>query len=183
MKRRIFLAGPLLLLAARTRAADAFPEVTPGHALQFPQGYGSHPAFRNEWWYITGWLEDASRNPSGFQITFFRNRPGVADDSTSAFAPRQLLFAHAAIADPRLGRLRHDERAAREGFDLAGAREGTTDVWIGEWSLKLTDDAYAARIVARDFGLDLQFTPTQPVLLEGDAGVSRKGPLTSQASY
>ena len=37
----------------------------------------------------------------GVQITFFRNRPGVAEDSASRFAPPQLLFAHAAIADPR----------------------------------------------------------------------------------
>jgi predicted secreted hydrolase len=182
MKRRAFIASPLLLLAPRT-SAEPFPAVTPGHPLQFPQDYGSHPAFRNEWWYITGWLEDASHNAFGFQITFFRNRPGVAEESKSAFAPRQLLFAHAAIADPRLGRLRHDERSAREGFELAVAREGTTDVWIGDWSLKRIDNAYRTQISARDFAFDLDFTPTQPVLLEGDAGVSRKGPLPTQASY
>src|ERR1043166_776651 len=139
MRRRTLIVSPLVLLALQGRAAEPFPEVTPGHALQFPQDYGSHPAFRNEWWYITGWLEDASHHAFGFQITFFRNRPGFADENPSAFAPRQLLFAHAAIADPRLGRLRHDERAAREGFDLAVAREGTTDVRIGDWSLKRID--------------------------------------------
>ena len=46
MRRRVLLASPLLLLAARARAADAYPEVMAGHALQFPQDYGSHPAFR-----------------------------------------------------------------------------------------------------------------------------------------
>ena len=205
MKRRAFLASPLVAAPFIVRppralaAAEPFPEVTPGHALQFPQDYGSHPAFRNEWWYITGWLEDAAHNPFGFQITFFRNRPGIAEDAKSAFAPRQLLFAHAAIADPRVGRLRHDQRAAREGFDLATAREGTTDVWIGDWSLKRVDavnrrgvDAgnqnevertYRARIAARDFGFDLELMPTQPMLLEGDAGISHKGPLPTQASY
>ncbi|HZI84527.1 MAG TPA: lipocalin-like domain-containing protein [Casimicrobiaceae bacterium] len=183
MKRRAFFLAPLLLLGPRARAADPFPEVTPGHALQFPQDFGSHAAFRNEWWYITGWLEDASHNASGFQITFFRNRPGIADESSSAFAPRQLLFAHAAIADPRLGHLRHDERAAREGFGLAAAREETTDVWIGDWSLRRVEDGYRAQIAAHDFGFDLHFTPTQAVLPEGEAGVSRKGPLAAQASY
>src|SRR5438552_2720027 len=183
MKRRVFLASPLLLLAPAARSGDDFPEVIAGRRLQFPQDYGSHPAFRNEWWYVTGWLEDAAHHASGFQITFFRNRPGVAEDIASGFAPRQLLFAHAAFADPRLGRLRHDARAAREGFDLAGARPGATDVWIGDWSLKLVDEAYTARIAARDFGLDFRFKPTQSVLLEGDAGVSRKGPLPAQASY
>ena len=157
--------------------------MTAGRPLQFPQDYGSHPAFRNEWWYVTGWVDDASGNAAGFQVTFFRNRPRVAEDNPSRFAPRQLLFAHAALADPRYGRLRHDQRAARAGFDIAAAHEGTTDVWIGDWSLRQSEGSYRARIAARDFRLDLQFAPTQAVLLQGDAGFSRKGPSPHQASY
>src|SRR5258706_3763479 len=148
MRRRAFLASPLLLLAAETRGADAYPEVTPGRPLEFPRDYGSHPAFRNEWWYVTGWVDDARGNATGFQVTFFRNRPRVAEDSASRFAPRQLLFAHAAIADPRYGRLRHDQRAARAGFDIAVALEGTTDVRIGDWSLQQIDGGYRAWIAA-----------------------------------
>ena len=183
MRRRAFLASPLLFLAATARGAEAYPEVTEGRPLQFPQDYGSHPAFRNEWWYVTGWVNDASGNAAGFQVTFFRNRPRVAEDNPSRFAPRQLLFAHAALADPRYGRLRHDQRAARAGFDIAAAHEGTTDVWIGDWSLQQSEGSYRARIAARDFRLDLRFAPTQPVLLQGGAGVSRKGPSPRQASY
>jgi predicted secreted hydrolase len=184
MRRRAFLASPLLLLGATARGAVAYPEVIAGRALQFPQDYGSHPSFRNEWWYITGWIHDAAGSDSGFQVTFFRNRPGVAEDNPSRFAPRQFLFAHAALADPRHGRLRHDERAARTGFELADALEGTTAVRIGDWSLELGDDGnYRARIPARDFRLDLQFAPTQAVLPEGENGFSRKGPLRRQASY
>ena len=183
MKRRAFLATPLLAFATRTRAADAYPEVTAGRALQFPQDYGAHSAFRNEWWYVTGWLADASGNPYGFQVTFFRIRPGVAEDNPSRFAPRQILFAHATLADPRYGRLRVDQRAARTGFELADAREGNTDVWIDDWSLRLAEGGYLARIAARDFRLELQFSPTQAMLLEGDEGFSRKGPDPRQASY
>ena len=183
MRRRAFLASPLLLLPAAARGAEAYPEVTAGRPLQFPQDYGSHPAFRNEWWYVTGWVDDGSGNAAGFQVTFFRNRPRVAEDNQSRFAPRQLLFAHAALADPRYGRLRHDQRAARAGFDIAAALEGMTDVWIGDWSLQQSEGAYRARIAARDFRLDLRFAPTQPVLLQGEAGVSRKGPRPRQASY
>ncbi len=39
-----------------------------------------------------------------------------------------------------------------------------------------------ARIPGDGFTLDLVLTPTQPVLLQGDGGYSRKGPLPSQAS-
>jgi predicted secreted hydrolase len=182
LRRRAFLASPLLLLAAAARGAEAYPEVTAGRPLQFPQDYGSHPAFRNEWWYVTGWVDDRSGNAAGFQVTFFRNRPRVAEDNPSQFAPRQLLFAHAALADPRYGRLRHDQRAARAGFDIAAALEGTTDVWIGDWSLQQSEGSYRARIAARDFRLDLRFAP-QALLLQGDAGYSRKGPSPRQASY
>ncbi len=182
MRRRAFLASPLLVFAAAARGAEAYPEVTADRPLQFPQDYGSHPAFRNEWWYVTGWVDDASGNAAGFQVTFFRNRPQVAEDNPSRFAPRQLLFAHAALADPRYGRLRHDQRAARAGFDIAAALEGTTDVRIGDWSLQFIEGSYRARIAARDFRLDLRFAP-HAVLLQGDAGFSRKGPSPRQASY
>jgi predicted secreted hydrolase len=181
VKRRTFLAGSCLLVAPRAAAGD-YPELTSGLTLQFPRDSGSHPAFRLEWWYITGWVTDSSQRPYGIQVTFFRNRPRLAEGSASLFAPRQLLFAHAALADPQLGHLRHDQRAAREGFGLAGAAESSTDVWIDDWSLRVAQGVYRAQITARDFRFDLRFTPTQPILLQGDAGLSRKGPDPRQSS-
>jgi predicted secreted hydrolase len=183
VRRRAFLASPFALLAARTAAADGYPPVAPGYALQFPRDHGAHPAFRTEWWYVTGWLTGEGGREIGFQVTFFRNRPRIAEANPSAFAPRQLVFAHAALADPRDGRLVHDQRVARAGFGLAEARENGTDVWIDDWSLKGTPSGYVARIPARDFTLALEFAVTQPILLQGDRGYSRKGPLASQASY
>jgi len=183
MKRRCFLTSPLALFAVPALADDDYPEVARGRTLDFPRDYGSHPGFRNEWWYITGWVEDSSGVASGIQVTFFRNRPRVAEGDPSRFAPRQLLFAHVAVADPRHGRLLHDQRAARAGFGLAEASEGTTAVWIDDWSLTLDGAAYVSRIATRDFALDLRFAPTQRELAQGDAGFSRKGPNPSQASY
>jgi predicted secreted hydrolase len=117
------------------------------------------------------------------QITFFRNRPRVDEDNPSRFAPRQILFAHAALADPAIGKLLHDQRAARAGFGLAEAQEGRTDVVIDDWFLKQTDSGYSARITAREFEYVLDFKVTQPVLLQGEGGVSRKGPDPAQASF
>jgi predicted secreted hydrolase len=42
---------------------------------------------------------------------------------------------------------------------------------------------YEARIAAKDFAIDLNFTETQPILLQGNNGLSRKGPEDKQASY
>ncbi len=184
MRRRQFLASPIALIATDALAADGeYPRVVAGRAIRFPRDAGAHPAFRSEWWYITGWVQDATGNSFGVQVTFFRNRPRVAESNPSAFAPRQLLFAHAAIADPRHGKLRHDQRAARAGFGLAGAAEHTTAVWIDDWSLKLVADSYVATIAARDFQFGLRFAGVQTVLLQGQEGFSRKGQSIDNASY
>ena len=183
MKGALLVFLFLVLLPQPVRAADDYAQVRPGAILQFPRDYGSHPQFRNEWWYITGWLKSEDGRELGVQITFFRNRPRLAEDVSSRFAPKQLLFAHAALSDPQSGRLLHDQRAARAGFGLAEAQEGRTEVSIEDWSLGQTESGYAAEVIARDFRYALRFEPTQSVLLEGERGFSRKGPRAAQASY
>ena len=182
MRRRTFLLAPLLLPVA-ARADVQYPAVDRSMILTFPRDHGSHPSFRTEWWYITGWLRDTGGRDFGVQVTFFRTRPGVNETSASRFAPTQLLFAHAAIADPRAGQLRHDQRAARAGFDVAQASEQTTNVVIGDWSLDLAGDTYTARVTAREFAFALTFEARDAILLQGERGVSRKGPRAQQASY
>ena len=44
----------------------------------------------------------------------------------SAFAAKQLLFAHAAITDVQGQKLLHDQRVARAGFGVAEASEADT---------------------------------------------------------
>jgi len=170
-----------LAFAAPFAPAAAFDPVVPGTVLQFPRDLGAHPGFRIEWWYVTGQL-DTEGGPLGFQVTFFRVRNPAAEGNPSRFAPRQLLFAHAALADPAVGSLLHGERSARAYDGLAEAKPGDTDVRIDDWSLARESGAYRARIASEGFALDLTLTPTQPLLPEGDRGFSRKGPRPSQAS-
>jgi predicted secreted hydrolase len=159
-----------------------YPDVVPGARFVFPRDHGAHPAYRTEWWYATGWLRTADGRDLGVQITFFRNRPRLQEGSASRFAPTQLVFAHAAIADPAHGRLRHDQRAARAGLGLAQASATTTDVAVDGWSFALDGDTYRTRIAAREFTLALDLRVTQPVLAQGVDGFSRKGPRATQAS-
>ena len=180
MRRRNFLLSlPGLLAPGGLRAAKAdYPRVVPGRKLVFPRDHGAHPEYRVEWWYVTGWLDQ----PCGFQITFFRARPEEESANPSSFNPRQILFAHAAVSDPRRGRLIHDQRAARAGFSLAHAETERTRVWIDDWSLGLEGTRYQARIAAREFELDLTFV-AQELVLQGEAGFSRKGHRPEEASY
>jgi predicted secreted hydrolase len=171
--------------AAPTAAAtiDPYAAVTPGRLLEFPADYGSHPEFRTEWWYITGWLKTARGESLGFQVTFFRTRPPLTGDNPSSFTPHQLLVAHCAISDPTLGHLWQDQRIRRAGLGLAEAKTGDTDVRIDDWTLERRAGEYRTHIPADDFALDLAFRTTQPPLLNGESGVSQKGPAAASASY
>lgn len=175
--------APLTALAPlAAHARLQYPPVTP-RPLVFPRDHGAHPEYRTEWWYLTGLLE-AGAQPLGFQITFFRSRPDLDDANPSRFAARQLIIAHAAIADANRGSLLKDERVARAGFDLALAAEHDTDVRLDRWRLaRRPDGAYECEAPARGFALRFVARPTQPLLLQGAAGFSQKGPRPEQASH
>ncbi|MBS7777811.1 carotenoid 1,2-hydratase [Acidovorax sp. CCYZU-2555] len=172
-------------------ALPATGSALPARTLEFPRDFGSHPDLATEWWYITGQVQAQGRL-LGFQLTFFRSRVASTQNLRSAFAARQLVFAHAALTDVAGQRQLHAQRSAREGMGLAQARAGDTDVQLGNWFLRRTPAScgsameasrYAAHIAGDGFDLALQLATTQPVLLQGQAGLSRKGPDTAQASY
>jgi predicted secreted hydrolase len=181
--RSLLCAG--LLAASSAFAAPAeFAAVTPDHPIALPQDSGAHPAFRTEWWYATGWLTTPDNQPLGFQITFFRSATGHDAADPSAFAPSQLVIAHAALSDPAFGHLAHDQRIARQGFGLAYAQPGNTDVKLDAWKIiRAADGHYDVNVDANGFSLHLALTPTQAPLIQGERGYSRKGPRPEQASY
>ena len=175
--------------------------IQPGRPLAFPRDHGAHPGARIEWWYATGWLQAPSAPEApeaplfGFQLTFFRSRTGLAEALPGRFAPRQLLFAHAAVTNVAGRQHRHAERLARwsgdEAWPEAHARRADTAITLGRWTLRrqpATASAsaqYSAHLAAPEarFTLDLQLQTTQPLLLQGNAGHSRKGPQPQQASH
>jgi predicted secreted hydrolase len=204
------MAAGLPAEAVAARPGDAATHgqhdaIARGRELRFPRDHGSHPGSRTEWWYVTGWLatdgradavEQGTAAPSlGFQITFFRSRTDVAPGHPSRFAAHQLLFAHLAVTDlrrPDAARLRHDQRIARAGFGIAEAALDDTRVHLRDWSLARRAAAAPSaaaryRMQARSeparLSAELVLDTTQPVLLQGDRGFSRKGPLEEQASH
>ena len=187
-------AGPGQAAAIAPLASD--DTVRPGRALAFPRDHGAHPGARIEWWYATGWLQGSGAALFGFQLTFFRSRTGLGgsaqDGQPGRFVPRQLLFAHAAVTDVAGRRHVHAQRLLRwsgdEALPEAHASRTDTDVALGRWALRrgATPEApYQALLAAPEagFALRLQLQPSQPLLRQGEAGYSRKGPLPSQASH
>jgi len=183
-----------LIQAAAGTAVLALPAAACALAarrFEFPRDFGSHPELGTEWWYITGQAQAQGRL-LGFQLTFFRKRIPSTQQLRSAFAARQLVLGHAALTDVAGRRQLHAQHSARAGMGLAHAREGDTDVQLGNWFLRRTPapsgtaaqaSRYDAHLTGEGFVLDLQLATTQPVLLQGQAGLSRKGPEAVQASY
>jgi predicted secreted hydrolase len=136
---------------------------------------------------VTGALAAGTR-AWGFQITFFRAATAVAGGDASRFAARQLLFAHGAVTDLAARRLRHDQRIARSGFGIAEAALDDTALVLRDWRLARSGGPGPSRYAARatsdgaGFAYDLELAATQPLLLQGDGGVSRKGPRPEQTS-
>lgn len=185
LKRLLILSAtqPLTTLPAfALNSASPYPAVTP-RALVFPRDFGAHPEFRTEWWYLTGWL-NASPQPIGFQVTFFRSRTRHPDENPSRFAPQQLMFAHAALALPNEGKLRHSQTSARVGPAGVSFETADTALQLSGWTLKRTpEDRYDIFIPADDFTLAIEATPAGAPVLRGESGYSLKGPSAELASY
>jgi predicted secreted hydrolase len=178
-RRHLLASGLSPLLGLPAQAAS-----TARQELQFPRDLGAHPEFAIEWWYLTGWLNTPSQQSGfGFQLTFFRSRVATTQAMTSAFAAKQLIFAHAAVTDLKRQTMLYDQRIAREGFGIAQASQTDTDVKLRNWSLQRGATAYAATAIASGFDFQLQLSETQPLLLQGERGLSRKGPQAEQMSY
>jgi predicted secreted hydrolase len=200
LNRRTFIKASALLLPTVPFSASAqpmalpFATVTAGPRLQFPRDHGAHPDYRTEWWYLTGLVESAKAQSFGFQCTFFRSSTGLtrSADRLSHFTPSELIMAHFAVtrlsADANTkSSLEHIQRIARvstiKGRPIAFASRETTDVNIRDWRLRLTPAGYDIQATDPALSMKLSATPTQPILLQGEKGFSRKGPLPNQTSY
>jgi predicted secreted hydrolase len=167
-----------------------FARATAPRRFAFPADLGPHPGFRTEWWYYTGNLETVAGRHFGFQLTFFRTAlaPPAAGGSgrASAWSASQLYLAHFALTDTAGRRFHAWSRLGREALGLAGARATPFRVWLEDWSAEsAAPDGLPVRLRAAegDVAIDLVLTSEKPVALQGDRGLSRKGPEPGNASY
>jgi predicted secreted hydrolase len=162
-----------------------YPQVKP-RRLVFPKDFGSHPEYRTEWWYLTGWL---GQGPSaiGFQLTFFRSRTQHAADNPSRLAPQQLLFAHAALAVAEQDVFLHANRAGRLSGTSLRAETADTSLQFEDWHLRRvqrsSEEVYEGRFAGEGFAMSFEASTSRPAILRGQEGLSQKGPQAEQASY
>ena len=201
-----------LSIAAALRAPDArgFARALAPRPFVFPADHGPHSDYRTEWWYYTGNLAARDGRRFGFQLTFFRTAlapppaPAGAEAPTapaggraSAWATRQVWFAHFAVTDAAGHRFLAHERWERQALGLAGAQAAPFRVWVGPWSAAGAGAGNPAgpglaiagtppmRLSAGtdEAAIDLVLTPALPPVPQGDRGLSAKSAEPGNASY
>lgn len=180
--------GGIDVASALGGEADAgFARATQPRTFAFPADHNAHPAYRNEWWYLTGQVEAPDGERFGYQVTFFRIALAPeAAPRDSAWATRQLWMGHAALTEIDAQVHHHAQRLARGALELAGQRREPFAVWLEDWSLSGNDGGdfpWELAIRTDDFALALTLEPQREPVLQGDAGLSQKSAAAGNASY
>lgn len=164
-----------------------FARATAPRPFRFPHDHGPHPAYRNEWWYVTGNFEDDAGRRYGMQLTIFRIglAPGRETERPSAWASNQVWMAHLALTDADGDRFFAHERFARGGaLGLAGAAREPVRVWLEDWRLRReSSGTWQLRAATDAFDIDLALAPRKDPVLQGDDGLSQKSAEPGNASY
>jgi len=197
ISRRALAGGALVLaldfkvgfaqgFAGLGMSGDGFAAVVPGKAFTFPADHGPHPDYRIEWWYVTANLADSAGVAYGAQWTLFRQamRPGAQQ---VGWANQQIWMGHAAVT--RADTHRFSETFARGGIGQAGVEPSPFRAWIDQWQMRGLDQArddtlspLQLNASAADFAYALRLDADHALVLQGEAGYSRKSER-GQASY
>src|SRR6267143_60278 len=197
ISRRAFAGGALVVaLGCKTALAQGFAglgmsgqgfaPVTPGKTFAFPTDHGPHPDYRIEWWYVTANLVDSAGVAYGAQWTLFRQAmaPGAQQEG---WANQQIWMGHAAVT--RADTNRYSETFARGGVGQAGVETRPFRAWIDSWEMRGLDQMREEIIAplelnasGADFSYALRLDADRPLVLQGDAGYSKKSER-GQASY
>lgn len=163
---------------------DGYARADAPWVFEFPRDHGPHPEFRSEWWYLTANLRAANGDEYGVQFTLFRQALRPEPVIGGPWDASQVYLGHVAVTDVAAGVHQQAERLARGHPRLAGARAEPFRAWIDGWSLGASGPDLAGltlRAATADFTVNLRLAALKPIVLQGDEGLSAKGP--GQASY
>ena len=137
--------------------------------ISFPRDHGSHPDAPIEWWYYTGHLKDEAGREYGFQLTFFR--------------VQELHLAHFAWTDVASRAFHFEDRSHLALPGIAEASEGRLDVSNEDWFARASEEVYRLHARGGDVELELTLRPNKSPVLNGQEGISHKGPGEKDYSH
>lgn len=190
-------APPVVTDSSGGASTAGFASALEPRRFEFPLDHGPHPAFRQEWWYVTGNLDAVDGERFGFELTFFRvalEPPHVASPATtpeagaagtaSAWRTREIYVAHFAVTDVSQGRFRSAQKLSRAALGLAGAEALPLRVWLDDWSLEASSPAvWRLRAAQPGYAIELDLEPQGSPVLNGIDGLSRKSDRPEDATY
>lgn len=166
--------------------------------FRFPDDHGPHQNFRNEWWYLTGNLDDERGQRFGYELTVFRFsltpelQASTSGNAESNWRTNQLYMAHFTVTDEKNEQFHVEQRFSRGALGLAGAQASPFKVWIEDWSIQQNPDSGAAAATGENWqltasgpeiALDLNLVADKPAVLNGIDGLSQKSAAAGNASY
>ncbi|MCP9930036.1 hypothetical protein KBY82_04475 [Cyanobium sp. AMD-g] len=172
-------------------APEGFARALTPRQWRFPADFGAHPDHRTEWWYYTGNLETEAGRAFGYQFTIFRQAlvPEAPPEQGSrgrgsAWRTPQVYSAHFTVSDIATDTFLQEERFARGALGLAGAEADPYAVWLNDWRIS-AEGPERARLQASTgaMAIDLTLRQSRPPVLQGQDGLSRKGPEPGNASH
>ena len=155
----------------------------------FPKDYGSHNNFRTEWWYLSGNLTSKNGRRFGYEFTIFRN--SLAWSKTNKKVENdQRYMAHFAVTDLSNNKFYYEEKFSLGSEGLAGASSNPIKFWLSDWIVQgsYKDENYAKpdfhiKAATEKYSVDLNLSSIKPIILQGDNGISRKGPGPDNFSH
>ncbi len=167
------------------RNDSGFAHAEKPHRFEFPRDHAAHPEFRSEWWYFTGHLRDANERPFGFQLTLFRFELAADKQSSpSAWRTPTVLLGHFALSDIATEKFHAFERMSRALPSTAGTSQNPAAVWLDDWRVELDDNGrWQLHAAQQGVSLTLTLDAASAVVLQGEAGLSRKSAAAGNASY
>ena len=188
-------APPAVADASDSESVAGFATALEPRHFEFPLDHGPHPAFRQEWWYVTGNLDAANGERFGFELTFFRvalepppapsppTGPAATVAPASAWRTREIYLAHFAVTDVPRRRFRSAQKLSRAALGLAGAEALPLHVWLDDWSLEARGPTWQLRATQRGYAVALTLEPQSAPVLNGIDGLSRKSDRPEDATY
>jgi predicted secreted hydrolase len=165
-------------------AQSSYKLALPGYRYSFPHDHFNHPDFATEWWYYTGNLQSGDGHRFGFELTFFRQAVTRGSSQQTAWDLRDIYPAHLALSDLTSGRFYFTERTQRAGPGLAGADEVAARIWNGNWEVRWDNNAdQILNAVTGNFELHFTLHAEKPPVIQGENGISPKGPEPGRASH
>jgi predicted secreted hydrolase len=184
-----------------------FKQALPGYTLRFPQDEGTHPAFKTEWWYYTGHLSTNPTPPNatetvgiyGYELTFFRTAitPNPVQPTLTVWKPNAFVLAHFAVTDVAQQRFAYQSQFERVNPYKTNFTSKPFGVQVNHWQLTTigrtpTSNQPIVQLQAQltptkqqptPMGINLTLTPSKPVVLHGNNGLSQKASCKGCASY